>query len=139
MPASFSLEASIESALRDLNCSAASFAKVANASGTKVHESELSRALNGQKFLDREHASRLVDVLIQMRELERAVKKSFGVEINWQSTETISRALAFRRLQSIMQEVNDPCMDEFAANATQDVAQAGKQIGESNGSEAEAG
>ena|ERR1035438_5652966 len=127
MPAKFSPEGLLEAALREIEISGRSFAEIASASGIPVSQSAFALALKGTKPFEREIANRLLDLMIQVKQLHQAISlpgEHSPVEpipINWTRTEVISRALAFRRMHKVLAEDGDHVFSELAQRATKDV------------------
>jgi hypothetical protein len=115
MPATFSPEAQIDIALRDLDCSGRSFVDIARAAGVQIAHGPFSEALNGKKAFERNVADRLTRLVVEMKQLQRDVPE---VPIAWTNHVRIANALTVRRLQRAAVELDDHRFDGLAEEAT---------------------
>jgi hypothetical protein len=119
MRAAFAPESVIDQALRDLECSGRSFRSIAFQNGVKIGDTSFKEVLaDHTRSFDRDLAGKLLDVLKQMRSLQREVGNA---PVDWSRTDKVATALALRRHAQAMREEGDHSLDGFAERATQAV------------------
>jgi len=96
--ATLSPESRIKNSLRELHCAEYNFAKIAGVVG----KTRLAEGLAGQKDFDSATADRLLEIIQEMRELQ----KSVGIiKIDWSHVERVQLALTVRRVNRIADEL----------------------------------
>ncbi len=126
--ATLSPENMILTGLKDLDCPGSLFVNICRASGVQVSQGGFSQTMNGKSpAFDRELAQKMLDVLKQLKSLQKSVgvvplKTPEGtfevpVSLDWTKIEEISRALTFLRMRNIANKLGDGELAEVADRA----------------------
>jgi len=92
MPATYSMEGKLETGLREIQCSARNFIKIAKGSGIAISDGKFSEALSDKGRLDTVVGEKLLVLLEEMAELKRTL-----VAPDWADAANICEQLALLR------------------------------------------
>lgn len=119
MPAAFSNEGRIDTTLRELDCSQREFVETAKQLGIQISQGGFSDGMRSVNGFRRELGERLLEVAKRMSDLDRGVRESIGVPINWSATSRVVKALVIRQVQRIAAEAHhDHSLDLLEQRAT---------------------
>ena len=103
MPATYSNEGRIMTALRELDIPARNFVDLAKSLNIQISHGRLSEALNDKTRLDDETGAKLVELLSELKSVRERFK---DVPINWAATERIATLVILDRVTRICTELD---------------------------------
>jgi hypothetical protein len=103
MPATFSNEGRILTALHELDIPARNFVDIAKSLNVQISHGRLSEALNDKTRLDDATGTKLVELLSELKIVHGRFK---DVPINWAATEKLATLVVLTRVQRAALELN---------------------------------